>query len=132
MASGTNFRTVVTSWTPTALAGTQRVGQREQPDRSEPHEGGEQARASERRPEHGQVADEGDGDRGVAGPGGDPVAPRGLEADEVTERPSRVGVGAAGAREGAPEVREDEREQDRTDAGEGPRQHRDRPCGGGE
>ena len=78
------------------------------------------------------VGDEGDGDRRVTRPDGDPVAPRRLEADEVAERAARVGVRAAGARQRAAEVGEHEREQDRARAREHPGEDRDRAGGAGQ
>ncbi len=78
-------------------------------------------------PEHAEVAGEGDGDGGVPDPGGDPVGPGGLEADEVAERAAREVVRPAGARMGAPEVREDERKQHRAEAGEDERDDRRGP-----
>src|SRR5829696_190600 len=62
------------------------------------------------------------------GPDRDPVAPGGLEADEVAERALRVGVGTDGARKRAAEVGEHEREQDGAGAGERPADHRDGPA----
>jgi hypothetical protein len=109
-----------------ALARAEDVGRGEQPDQGDADERAEQLVVGRRRPELGQVADEGDGDRGVAGPHGDPVAPRRLEADEVAERPLRVRVRPAHARQRTTEVREHERQQHGAGAGEQPAEHGDR------
>lgn len=50
-------------------------------------------------PEHLDIAHPGDHDRGVAGPGGDPVRPGVEEAAEVPERIPRVQIRTAGARD---------------------------------
>ena len=107
-----------------ALAGAEDVRARQQPDEGDADERAEQLVRAGGGPEHGEVADERDRDGRVAGPDRDPVAPGGLEADEVAERALRIGVGTAGARERAAEVGEDQREQDGAGAGEGPADHR--------
>ncbi len=109
-----------------ALAGAEDVGEREQPDQRDRDQRSEQVVARRLGPEHGEVAHERDGDRGVARPDGDPVSPGRLEADEVAERTARVGIGTAGARKGPSEVREDEREQDCSGAREHPSEEGDR------
>ena len=114
------------------LAGAEDVHQREQPDRADRDECGQPVGRVDVAPEDAEVAGESDGDRGVADPGGDPVGPGRLEADEVAERAPGEVVGPARARVRTAEVREDEREQHRADAGEDERQDRRRACLAGE
>ena len=131
-ASGTNFSTVVASCTiPPSRAPRMLVAVSSQIS-AMPTSAPSRLSSPTSRPEHGQVAHEGDGDRGVAGPDRDPVAPGGLEADEVAERALGVGVRAALAWKRAAEVGEDERQQHRAGAGEEPAEHRDRAGGAGQ
>ena len=100
------------------------VDQREQPHETDRHGRHGHVAVGQRRPEHRQVAGERDRDGRVARPGGDPVAPRRLEPDEVTECPMRVGVRSTGLRIRAPEGGEDRREEHGADPRQCPRQQR--------
>ena len=102
------------------LACARDVDQCQQPDHRDAHECREQIVGSQVTPEDGEVTDERHGDCGVPRPGGNPVAPGGLEPDEVAEGTTRVRVRASGSREGAPETREDEGQQHGSHAGEDP------------
>ena len=115
-----------------ALARTEDVREGQQPDQRDGRQRAEQVVVADRGPEDGEVADERDGDRRVAGPDRDPVAPRGLEADEVAERPLGVGVRPTGARQRAPEVGEHERQQHRAGARDEPAEQGDRASRAGE
>ena len=101
------------------------VDQRQQPDHRDAHDCREQIVGPQVTPEDGEVTDERHGDRGVPRPGGNPVAPGGLEPDEVAEGTTRVRVRASGSWEGAPETREYEGQQHGSHAGEDPADDRD-------
>ena len=68
-----------------------------------------------------------DRDRGVAGPGGDPVRPRVHEAERVAEADAGVCVRAAVRRHPARERAEEDREHERPDRRQSHRHERDRP-----
>ncbi len=110
------------------VPGAGQVGERGQPLDGERAGEGEAGGPAEG-PQHVEVADGGDGEGGVADPGGDPVRPGGQEAREVAERLARVDVRAAGARVAAREAAEDQGQGDRADRQHGEGEQADRPVG---
>ncbi len=112
------------------LANAGDVRQRQHPDQAQADGEREHVVGAQAGPEHRGVADEDDRNGRVAGPGGDPVAPRRPEAGEVTECPPCVDVRATGLRICSAEVGEHQRQQDRAGAGDHPREQRDRADAG--
>ena len=76
-----------------------------------------------------EVAHERDRDRGITDPRRDPIPPRLLEADEVTECAAAVHVRPAGLRVRPSESCEDERQENRTNGGDAERDEAHRSVG---
>ena len=125
-ASGTNFSTVISTWAIPVSRVPRMFTSVNSQIGADGDKRGEPVARVHVAPEDAEVAGERDGDRGVADPGGDPVRPGRLEADEVAEGAPGEVVGPARVRVRTAEVGEDEREQHRAEPREGERHDRDR------